>query len=247
MKTSCVYNSDYEKFLKEVVEYTINRFNHCLDITRLEEIELVNYRERAYCAEGKTIDNGHKIVLLSDKIERLPVYDVSSLLECNNVDFLSIVNTLFHEMGHVTNWKVMPILYSTATNSSDNRLKLPSLFWLEYLAEKRSAVYGCYSNDSLCDSIADRDWRIDCCDFYSANDSNFFYLNKLLPYFLGKTVDKEKRRKYLHRFRNKTVKRYCMDLGAEIKRIEQKMPFDDPGVLAGLYDTMNQYYKIFLL
>lgn len=41
MRVFCVYNEEYDRFLKQVVDYVLEEYGADLDISDLQEIELV--------------------------------------------------------------------------------------------------------------------------------------------------------------------------------------------------------------
>ena len=43
-----------------------------------------------------------------------------------------IVNTLYHELGHISDWKDYPKLYSVADAIDNVKNGLPAFLWLEY-------------------------------------------------------------------------------------------------------------------
>lgn len=245
MNVFCKYNNDLERFLKNVVEYTIKLYGENLDISEVQEIELVDIKEFEYDTDGRTYAGGKKIFLTSRLYDLLPSYDVTELEE--NEIFKLIVNTIFHEMGHATDWKLFPNIYKVAEDMNDMKQSLPAIFWLEYLAEKRSSVQGLLTDneEKFCDDFVKRRWRANKIDFSSASENNFFYLNKALSYFMGKTTKANIRDKYLDKMVNLLLKEYVLDLEVEIDKLEKTMPFDNVLVLRGLYDIMNKYYKKF--
>ena len=243
MQIECTYNSAYEKFLKEVVAYVINFCGAELDLSGIEKIELIDSGEFEYETDGKIYNEGRNLIVTSrlyDQLEQLNIKDIE-----NTENFQLIVNTLYHEMGHASDWKKMPRLYGLVEENATSALGLASLFWTEYLAEKRSSEKGLVSYDSFCLDVAQSEWKVYKVDFCKVGTDNFFYLCKVLPYFMGRTIASEKREKYLGIMKNSLVKEFILELDQEIKHLEKEYPFDAPEKLRDLYDIMNKFYKKF--
>lgn len=234
---------ELDVFLKDVVEYTLGIFGEQLTLDALQEIELMDIKNFSYDTDGRTGNGGKKIFVNSRLYDKLPIYRIEELKE--NVDFIMIVNTMFHEMGHVTDWISMPSLYAAAENMSDGKAMIASVFWLEYLAEKRSSEEGLVDYMDYCDDFVRRKWSAYKLDFQNASESNFYYLNKALSYFMARTTNTSKRNRYLDKIINPLLKDYVIDVGKEIINLENQMPADDLSILDDLYEIMNKYYKEF--
>lgn len=102
-----------------------------------------------------------KIFLSSGRFELLPCLDIKTLYD--NTDFKSIVNTLIHEMGHLNDWLAMPNLYECVFDCQNKKHYLIALFWLEYIAESRTANLGLYDYTSYCKDVASELWDIQMC------------------------------------------------------------------------------------
>ena len=246
MKVFCKYDDALDLFLKKVIKYILNLYGDSLDISEVQEIQLVNIKESRYDSDGRTYSGGKKIILTSRLYDSLPSYDIKKL-ERNEI-FKLIVNTIFHEMGHATDWKLFPNMYNAVEEKKDIKQYLPAFFWLEYIAEKRSCVYGFATDndDKFCNDFVKRKWRVNKFDFSSLSENNFLYLNKSLSYFMGKTTQTSVRDKYLDKMENHLLRAYILDLQAEITELEKIMPFDDTVLLRGIYDIMSKYYKMFI-
>lgn len=246
MKVFCQYDNVLDSFLNNVVKYTINLYGESLDISEVQEIELVDIKELEYDTDGRTYSDGKKIILTSRLYELLPTYDITELE--GNENFKLIINTIFHEMGHATDWKLFPNIYKVAEESEDVKQYLPAFFWLEYLAEKRSSIQGLATDNEkeFCDDFVKRNWRVRKIDFCSSSESNFFYLNKALSYFMGKSTQEYVRDGYLDKMVNHLLKEYILELEVEINKLEKLMPFDDAVLLQEMYEIMNKYYKKFI-
>ena len=68
---------------------------------------------------------------------------------------------------------------------------------------------------------------------------------KILPYFMGRTIEQQKRATYLTIMKNTLLKEMIVELDHEIKVLEEQYPFDDPEKLNDLYNILNQYCKKF--
>lgn len=95
----CKYNRELDIFLKDVVEYTLDIFGKKLRLDALQEIELIDIKEFSYDnTDGRACDyGGKKIIVTSRLYYKLPTHRIEELK--NNIDFIMIVNTMFHEMG----------------------------------------------------------------------------------------------------------------------------------------------------
>ena len=236
-------DSIWEIFLKSVVKYTLDIYSAELNLSRLKLIELINISEFEIQKDGSACENGTKIILTSRLYDMLPNYNIEELED--NRDFKTIVNTMYHEMGHITDWVNYPKLYEIAESDSDIKKMLPALFWLEYLAEKRSCQVAILDKMDICEQFVQNEWHPYKINLSSADTSNFFYLNKVISYFLPRIMDKDVTAYYLNRINNKLLTKYLEKLIDEIEQLEKLLPFDDIDFLTNLYEIMNEYYKKF--
>lgn len=244
MKVFCSYNKEFHIFLNEVVELILNKYAFELNIDTLEEIELVNKKEYGYETDGRVIDC-HKIIVTSRLYELLPSLDLEKL--DGNKDYASLKQTLYHEMGHINDMVLMPELYKCGFCKDNNRERIVSQFWLEYIAEKRSDGFEGIENFDLCNDFVKQSWECTMCSFNSNfNSSNFAYLIKALPYFMATTKDVNIRNKYMNQLRNNLLKEFVDELDKEILTFEKLGLFDDVTVLFGLYNVINKFYKKFM-
>lgn len=246
MEIICKYSLLLQKFLEDVVEYTINLYSDKIKIESLKCIELVNRNELEIETDGRTIDKGTKIILTSRLYEKLPFLEINKLQDNDN--FHMIVNTLFHEMGHVTDWKIMPNLYNCIKDDTPARNLLTSLFWVEFIAEKRSCEVDNVGCDEFCQDFVSREWKAYnfSYDADDMNENNFFYLNKLIPYFLAKITTSDEGKKYLDKIVNSLLKEYILELQEECTKLEKEMPFDDLNKLNDLFEIMDIFYRKFV-
>ena len=173
----------------------------------------------------------------------LPCYSIEKLED--NPNFEMIVNTLYHEMGHITDWAQYPKLYAEAEFMNNKKVGLPALFWLEYLAEKRSCSKDGSNNVEFCKQFVECKWHAYYCNFDDIDENNFFYLNKVIPYFMARTIDVSVRKTYMNEINNELLIGYIDELSTEIEQMEKMLPFDEPEKLSSLYEIMNRYYKQF--
>lgn len=221
MKIECIYNQEYEKFLKEVVAYVTNLCESELDLSGIEKIELIDSNEFDYKTDGKIYNKGKNLIVTSNLYDQLEQLDIKYIENTEN--FKLIINTLYHEMGHASDWKKMPTLYGLVEDNAASDLGLASLFWLEYLAEKRSSEKGIVNYDSFCLDVAQNEWKMYMVDFDKVGEHNFLYLCKVLPYFMGRTLDSPKRKKYLDIMKNNLVKKFILELDQEIKNLKRHL------------------------
>lgn len=97
----------------------------------------------------------------------------------------------------------------------------------------------------FCNQFVQRQWHAYYSSFDDLKESNFFYLNKVIPYFLARTIDLNIRKKYQGKIKNVLLDDYIRELRAEVENLEKILPFDEPDKLSGLYDIMDKYYKKF--
>lgn len=242
MEIVCQYDKELEKFLVSVVEYTVNKYGDELNLQNLKQIELIDISEFDIEKDGSTYDNGTRIIVTSRLYDMLPNYNIKELVYDNN--FKLLVNTMYHEMGHVSDWQKYPNIYLEAETMKEMKKALPALFWLEYLAELRSCHVEGANVEEFCTQFVQRQWHSYKNDLSIIDESNFFYMNKLLPYFIARTKT-EKGQKYLKEVKNVLLCDYINELIVELDQLKENLPFDDIEVLENLYDIMNRYYKKF--
>lgn len=110
-------------------------------------------------------------MITSRLYDMLPCLSIEKLE--NNPNFKMIVNTLYHEMGHITDWEKYPRIYAEAESMENIEIGLPSLFWLEYIAEKRSQLKGHSNNAEFCVQFVKCQWHAYYCNFDDIEE-NFF-------------------------------------------------------------------------
>lgn len=244
MKVYCSYSKDLDRFIKKVVKRILNDNAQQLNLVSLEEIELLNKSEFTYLSDAKTLEGG-KIVLSSRLFELLPTYNLKLLK--NNNDYKMLVGTLYHEMIHISDMKLLPNLYKCVIDNNNLTRFLVALFWIEYLTEKMSCGYIDVDYSEACTEFSKSNWECNMSDLYSNyNQSNFFYLTKYIPYFMARTRDYSKRKIYLNMMNNDLLKDYIEALGMELELLESIERFDDVSLLKNLYTIMNKYYKKFM-
>ena len=199
LKVFCSYNEEYHNFLNKVVDSILDKYGSQLNISALEEIELVDKRKYKYITDGKTYYG--RIEVTSRLYELLPTLEIEDLE--NNNDYKLLRKTLYHEMGHINDMAYMPNLYkcvfeNVLKKAADINASTSSLFWIEYIAEKRSSGFENVYDLEICDEFVDAEWKCSMSSFFSDyNENNFCYLTKILPYFLGRTTHEKVRQEYL--------------------------------------------------
>jgi hypothetical protein len=193
--------------------------------------------------DGSTCESGTKVILTSRLFDLLPCLEMDKLHD--NPDFNMIVNTLYHELGHISDWKDYPKLYSVADAMDNVKNGLPAFLWLEYLAEKRSCQLNLVDNNSFCTQFVNYKWYPYKVSFEKANGTNFYYLSKAMMYFIGRTMKNNVRQEYLDKINDPILVDYINAIIQEFYRLESRMPFDDVTMLCDLYEIINTYYKKF--
>lgn len=249
MKIYCFYNYEYHIFLNKVVELVLNQYGSDLNISTLREIELRNINEFEIITDGRTVGNG-KIIVTSRLYELLPTLNINCLNDNN--DYKLLKQTIYHEMGHINDMAYMPNLYkcvfeNVLKKAADINASTSSLFWIEYIAEKRSSGFENVYDLEICDEFVDAEWKCSMSSFFSDyNENNFCYLTKILPYFLGRTTHEKVRQEYLIKIKNNVLTDYIDELDNELKSLETKGIFDDLDVLNSLYGIIKKYERIFI-
>lgn len=248
MKIYCSYSHEYNNFLNKVVKLVLDKYGTQLNLTTLEEIELIKKEEIPYETDGKVL-SASKIIVTSRLYELLPILEIESLKD--NKDYGMLRKTLYHEMGHINDMALMPKLYSCILESFENRNinagSIASLFWVEYVAEKRTAFFENVYNLEICDDFVKRKWHCSIADPYAHyGEKNFFYLTKLLPYFMARTNKEDLREQYLNRIENKLLIQYINETDNEVRFLETKGLFDDVCFLKRLYTIIDKYHNKFI-
>lgn len=242
MEIICRYSHDFERFLGEAVDYVLHAYAKDLDLSNLREIELVDKLDHE--TDGMTRNGGTQIYLTSRLYRTLPSLSIPNILD--NPDFKMLCNTIYHEMGHAHDWLKMPNLYSIAEKQKDTKESISCLFWLEYVAEKRSESIGLVDHRQFCEDFSQRRWRA-----FRANSSgdeseyNFFYLQKALSYFMARTLDSSLRTRCLAMMKNRLLCSLVLELDGQLKSIERNMPFDDVTQIENIYVVLNRYWNKF--
>ena len=243
MHIQCTYNEEYEIFFKSVVDYVIDCWGDELDLSEVEIIELVDISKFNYETDGKVYNQGKNILVTSRLYDELDILDINKCKDSNT--FKLIVSTLYHEMGHASDRKKMLNLYKIVEENPTSEEGVASLFWLEYITEKRNAEKNFVDYDSFCTDVVKSEWRAYKTEFGRAGSDNFAYLCKVLPYFMGRTIDPQKRKKYMGIMKNSLVKEFIIEVDKEIKNLEKEYPFDEPEKLQGLYNIINIFFNKF--
>lgn len=243
MKIYCLYNEELHIFFNKVVEIILRDYSHKLNIASLNEIELVDKNNLSYVSDAKIISI-NKFIVSSRLYELLPSYDVLSLQE--NIDYKTIRQTIYHEMGHINDMTIMPSLYAYGMSEENGKAQIVSRFWLEYIAEERSNGFEGLYKPQLCNQFVQEKWE---CNSYSIcenfNSSNFAYLVKVLPYFMSATSRNNMREHYLELMNNELLLCFISELDIEIRKLEKLDMFDDVTLLYSLYNIICKYYKEF--
>lgn len=247
MKIFCAYNQELHRFLNEVVKLVLDKYGTQLNISTLEEIELVNKRKYNYITDGKAYIG--RIEVTSRLYELLPTLDIEELEDNNEYKLLR--KTLYHELGHINDMTLMPKLYGMMfkdfQNGDVNLYSISILLWIEYVAEKRTIGFENVNDMELCNDFVNEKWE--CSKFepcLSGNNENFYDLTKLLPYFIARTVNEDIRDQYLDQIENRLVVDYIKEIAIELKYLESKGTFNAPEVLGGLYEIIDKYFNVFM-
>ena len=247
MQIYCSYNQELNDFLNKVVRLVLDKYGTQLNISTLEEIELVNKRKYNYITDGKAYTG--RIEVTSRLYELLPTLDIEELEDNNEYKLLR--KTLYHELGHINDMTLMPKLYGMMfkdfQNGDVNLYSISILLWIEYVAEKRTVGFENVNDMELCDDFVNEKWE--CSKFepcLSGNNENFYDLTKLLPYFIARTTNEDIRNQYLDQIEIRLVVDYIKEIAIEINYLESRGTFDDPEVLRGLYEIIDKYFNVFM-
>jgi len=72
-------------------------------------------------------------------------------------------------------------------------------------------------------------------------EKNFYYLTKLLPYFMARTNRQDLRQQYLNQIENRLLLEYINEIDTEIRFLEDKEMFDNLEILRGVNEIINNY------
>lgn len=246
MNIICHYDIKLNCFLAEVVKFVLCTYAQDLDLSKLREIALFRKEDFSYSFDGRTIENGTKIILTSRLFDVLPCFNIEKISNCP--DFALIVNTLYHEMGHVNDWRFMPKLYREVIDADDPKDIMAIRFWLEYIAEKRSYQSGLARNiyKEYCETFVKWDWPAKDFNYEHDDMNNYFYLVKATPYFMARSIDPLIRNDYLGQIKNPVLQSFIVDLDREIKLLDTYSLFDDAEPLSNLSQIIQEYRQRFL-
>lgn len=240
IKVFCEYNSELDVFLKSIIRYIFSTLDHSLNLKALEEIELVDVSTFPYETDGRVINEGKKILLTSRLYSKISTYNIYELE--NDENFIHIINTLYHELGHVSDMAAMPNIYKAAQKLDNIKQMLPSYFWAEYIAEKRSSTIIPADHSDYCNDFVRRRWRCNKFNFETATEDNFFYLCKAMSYYMGRTTVLDSRHQYNSKMTNPLLQMFVTEIEKELNLLDCRIPFDRVETLSKLYDIMNEYY-----
>lgn len=244
MRIVCKYNREYEKFLKKVVERIFVQYGNEIQREAIKVIELKDKKEFPIQSDGRFIKEGY--ILLSSRL-----YDELVCLDLKHIEHTKeynlIVNTLIHEMGHASDMCKMPKLYHIGLHSNDIEERTLVIFWTEYLAQRRNTTINIVDRKEFCKEFSLMKWDICKENIKDSDSGNFYYLTKIIPYFLARTLDLVERQVYLDNIKNCLVKDYLIELGKEIKCLELQSVFDEIDDLSGINIIIKKYRKLFLV
>ena len=81
MQIYCSYNQELYDFLNKVVGLILDKYGTQLNISSLEEIELINKKDLPYETDGKVLSKS-KIIVTSRLYELLPTLTIGELNDC---------------------------------------------------------------------------------------------------------------------------------------------------------------------
>ena len=241
MKVFCSYDSKYDCFFKQLVEYVLERYGDALDISSVREIELVKEIDGIDPPDGRLVENGKKILIAERKIRELPHLNIAQL--GGEESFKSVVETLYHEMGHATDMVNMPSMYACvfAANASIDGMSLEAfatLLFLEYVSQQRTSNLAIGEYATFCDQIASGLWNK-----YENHDSHwaFLYVSKLLVYFIIKANVLNKKIFYLEKAKEPLLSEYALALEEALNTVYARLPFDDCDQCVEIVEVMRKY------
>lgn len=238
MRVFCDYNQDFDRFLKTVVEYVMEKYSENLDLRNVEEIELVREVKNSP-TDGRFSES--RIVVTERLFKMLPTLDISKLK--GNGVFEEIVGALYHEMGHATDSVRMPALYSRVFNGRCDELENWAIkAFLEFVAERRTRFIGTEEYDIYCESIKSALWNV-----YENNYPNdaFFNCTMLFVYFIIKTDVKRNRNQFLGDDSSKLLLEYANVLEEALLAVYNQLPFNEIEKCIPIADVMRKYMPLF--
>lgn len=239
LKIVCNY-PEWSPALNRIVDITLEQHAKELDLSNLKTIELIDSNKFSYDTDGKAVDDGTRIILTSRCFKMLDSENADNDTIC-----LQIISTLYHELCHVSDFKKMPLIHQAAEQLSNDASKgLPSLFFLEYLAEKRSSSINPEIHRPFCDDFASRKWKATKYNYYDSSESNYFYLLKACPYYIARVENLSGTDSHIKSVRNTLLKKMILEQRPLIHNYEN-IPVEKPEELSQLYMIMDKYYRLF--
>lgn len=242
MKVFCAYSKELDRFLKQVVGYVLDKYGDELDISNLQEIELVRQIEDNTESDGRFEGFGTRIVLAERKYLQLPHLDIHRLNESDA--FNSVVSTLYHEMGHASDMARMPSLYKAVFEANGNYTPetAAAMLFLEYVANLRSDGLYTGEHEDFCDQVVSGLWNK-----YAGHppDLAFYYMAKVSIYFIVRTEINNSRDYYLSKARDSLFAEFIMELDSSLKTTYKKLPFDDLKSCSRVEKVLKKYMPKF--
>ena len=143
--------------------------------------------------------------------------------------------------GQDIDWKRTKLIRHNLTNENVAGNYAAGLLDVYQSVQTRTRFQGC---DTIISFLGTE--RTKQFNYEDASMNNYFYLVKVIPYFLARSIDSMERADYLLRMRNPILKDFISDLNKEIKRIETIGLFDSVEPLRPLSQVINNYRPIFL-
>lgn len=239
MVITCPYNTELDLFFKQLVNECIE--NYCSDLTldHLRKIELIEMSHYPNEGDAHFFFDEKKIIINSRLLNLFPTHDIKKLSE--NDDFKQFIYSICHELYHVSDSVTYPNLYSIVSSTTNLWEILSTLFWLEYLVEQKCHKRIGKTNCDLYDQFESINF---CCTEFNTetcDTSNFFYLTKLLSYFVATIMWEKDGEKRLNNVKDRLLHDYIEELADELSKLDKLNSFDDPTQLYDLQKIMKKY------
>ena len=243
MKVFCSYDENYNRLLKDIVNYLINKYGEELEPNSIQEIELVKVIDANPESDGRLIDHGNKIVLSERLFKKILHFDIDVLID--SAPFDTIISTIYHEIGHSSDMVNMPSMYNYVYETEDvTPVSFAVYLFLEYVAERRSSKLVNSERIYFYEQYLAGSWNV-----YNLNEGNddyaFWYTAKVSIYFIINIIAENKRDYYLDKIDDELLKSFIVDLEDVLGNTYNKLPFDDITRCSDIEAVLNNYRFLF--
>lgn len=231
----------YDSILVILVDRVISKYSDQLNIDSLEVIWLKDVKEFSLPIDGRSENRGKTIIITSRLFDLLSFDNAGNVVE--DETYQALENTLYHEIGHLTDRGIFSEIYNIAENENSEWIDIVvSIIWIEYVAQKRTRI-NTKETREFCANFINMDWEPYRVDF-DPHSKSFSYLNKTIPYFMAR-AELIYGKYYMDNIENEVVRNYIVELQQELIKLEELIPFSEYKKLSRLKGIVEKYYMIF--